>query len=144
LIAISPLLVVLGQLRLTRATSRIPTAERLAGATLLMGLPFLALLRVHSVLAIVLLIVVFMLGEMVWMPTSQTVAARLAPEELRGTYLGALAAMTGPAWTLAPFVAFSLRDHAGVHAVWILFAGIAVAAAVTGAAAVHAAEAREA
>jgi hypothetical protein len=31
-----------------------------------------------------------------------------------------------------------------VHAVWILFAGIAVAAAVTGAAAVHAAEAREA
>jgi len=144
LIAISPLLVVLGQLRLTRATSRIPPAERLAGATLLMGLPFLALLGAHGVPAIVLLIVVFMLGEMVWMPTSQTVAARLAPEELRGTYLGALAAMTGPAWTLAPFVAFSLRDHAGVHAVWILFAGIAVAAAVAGAAAVHAAEARDA
>lgn len=144
LIAISPLLVVLGQLRLTRATSRIPAATRLAGATLLMGLPFLALLGVNGAPAIALVIVVFMLGEMVWMPTSQTVAARLAPEPMRGTYLGALAAMTGPAWTLAPFLAFSLRDHAGVRAVWLLFAAIAVAAALTGAAAVRAAEARAA
>jgi predicted MFS family arabinose efflux permease len=144
LIALSPLLVVLGQLRLTRATRRIPTAERLAGATLLMGLPFLGLLLAQGIPAIALVIVVFMLGEMVWMPTSQAIAARLAPEELRGTYLGALAAMTGPAWTLAPFVAFALRDHAGTRAVWLLFAGIAFAAAFTGAAAVRAAESREA
>jgi predicted MFS family arabinose efflux permease len=144
LIAISPLLVVLGQLRLTRAARRIPTARRLAGASLLMGLPFLALLVANGVAAIALVIVVFILGEMVWMPTSQTVAAELAPEQLRGTYLGALGAMTGPAWMLAPFFAFLLRDHAGAGAVWLVFAAIAVAAALSGAAAVHAAEARAA
>lgn len=77
------------------------------------------------------------------MPTSQSIAAELAPEALRGTYLGALGAMTGPAWTVAPFLAFLLRGHTGTNAVWLLFAAIGVAAAVTGAAAVHAAQDRK-
>ena len=139
LVIISPALVVLAQLRLTRASSRIPPASRLAGATLLMGLPFLALLASSNVAMIAAVIVVFVIGEMVWMPTSQAVAAQLAPPHARGTYFGALAAMTGPAWTLAPFVAFQLRAHAGVGSVWLLFAAIAVASAAAGAAAVRAA-----
>jgi MFS family permease len=138
LVAISPALVVLGQLRLTRASGRIAPAPRIVAATLLMGLPFLVLLASTSVAAIALVIVLFIAGEMIWMPTSQAVAAELAPEPLRGTYFGAMAAMTGPAWTLAPFVAFELRDHAGVHAVWLLFAAVALASAGAGAAAVRA------
>ena len=78
-------------------------------------------------------IVVFVFGEMLWMPTSQALAARLAPPESRGAYFGALAATTGPAWTLAPFAAFQLRAAQGVAAVWVLFAALAVAAAVVGA-----------
>jgi predicted MFS family arabinose efflux permease len=136
LVVISPVLVVLGQLRLTRAAARIPPAPRLAAATLLMGIPFLALLLSSSVALIAAVIVVFVLGEMVWMPTSQAIAAELAPEASRGTYFGALAAMTGPAWTLTPFVAFQLRAHGGVSSVWLLLAAVSVAAAATGAAAI--------
>jgi predicted MFS family arabinose efflux permease len=136
LVVISPVLVVLGQLRLTRAAARVRPAPRLAAATLLMGIPFLALLLSSSVAVIVAVIVVFVLGEMVWMPTSQTVAAELAPEASRGTYFGALAAMTGPAWTLTPFVAFQLREHGGVGSVWLLLGAVSVVAAATGAAAI--------
>jgi hypothetical protein len=82
-------------------------------------------------------IVVFMIGEMVWMPTSQAVAAQLAPPGVRGTYFGALAATTGPAWTLTPLIALQLRAHAGTGSVWPFFAAIAVAGAVAGAAAVR-------
>jgi predicted MFS family arabinose efflux permease len=142
LVAISPLLVVLGQLRLTRAASRVPTARRLGVATLLMGLPFLALIASSNVGVIVGVIVVFVVGEMIWLPTSQSVAAKLAPPEARGSYFGALAATTGPAWTLAPLVALQLREHAGVGSVWILFAAVSVLGAVVGAAAVRAADAR--
>lgn len=137
LVIISPALVVLAQLRLTRAAARIPLAPRLAGATLLMGLPFLALLVSAQTAVIAAVIVVFVIGEMVWMPTSQAIAAGLAPPQSRGTYFGALAAMTGPAWTLAPFIAFQLRQHAGVGSVWLLFAAIAVTAAAAGVAAVR-------
>jgi MFS transporter len=136
LVIISPVLVVLAQLRLTRATARIPPAPRLAVAKLLMGLPFLALLASGKVAVIAAVIVVFVLGEMVWMPTSQAVAAQLAPPHARGTYFGALAAMTGPAWTLAPFVAFQLHSHGGATSVWLFFAAIAVGSAIAGAAAV--------
>ena len=112
LFVISPALVVIGQLRLTRATARIPPGPRLAAATLLMGLPFLLFLASTSVAVIAAVIAAFILGEMVWMPTSQAVAAEIAPMETRGTYFGALAAMTGPAWTLAPFIAFQIgRAH---------------------------------
>jgi len=137
LVIISPALVVLAQLRLTRAAARIAPAPRLAGATLLMGLPFLARLASSHVAVIAAVIVVFVVGEMVWMPTSQALAAELAPPHSRGTYFGALAAMTGPAWTLAPFIALQLRGHAGVHSVWLFFAAIAVASAAAGAAAVR-------
>jgi predicted MFS family arabinose efflux permease len=137
LVIISPALVVLAQLRLTRAVSRIPPAPRLASATLLMGLPFLALLASSNVGVIAAVIVVFVVGEMVWMPTSQAVAAQLAPPQARGTYFGALAATTGPAWTLAPLIAFQLRAHGGVGSVWVFFSAIAVAGAAAGAAAVR-------
>jgi predicted MFS family arabinose efflux permease len=138
LVAISPLLVVFGQLRVTRLGVRLRLATRLGLPILLMGLPFLALVVSGRAVVIVGVIVVFILGEMLWMPTSQAVAARLAPAPLRGTYFGALAAMTGPAWTLAPLVALELRASVGVRAVWILFAGVAVVGAATGVAAVGA------
>jgi predicted MFS family arabinose efflux permease len=138
LVVISPLLVVLFQLRLTRAGARIPAAKRLAAGILLMGLPFLALVPSGNAAVIASVIVVFVVGEMIWVPTSQAVAAQLAPAAARGTYFGALAAMTGPAWTLAPFIALRLRAHAGAGVVWILFAAVAVAGAAAGLAAVRA------
>jgi MFS family permease len=142
LVVISPLLVVLLQLRLTRISARVPTAERLALAILLMGLPFLTLAASGDVVVIACVIVVFIVGEMIWMPTSQSVAARLAPPAARGSYFGALAAMTGPAWSLAPLIALELRGHAGVASVWIFFAVVAVGGALAGLLAVHACEPR--
>jgi MFS family permease len=144
LVVISPLLVVALQLPLTRLTSVVAPAARLFVAMLLMGLPFLALVGRASTATVAAVIVVFVLGEMIWMPTSQGVAARLAPPAVRGTYFGALAAMTGPAWTLAPFIALELRAHTGVPAVWFFFAAVAVAGAAAGVAAIQAASMRPA
>jgi predicted MFS family arabinose efflux permease len=142
LVVISPLLVVFFQLRLTRIASRLPARERLAGALLVMGLPFLALVASGEVVIIGVVIVIFVIGEMLWMPTSQAVAARVAPPPARGAYFGALAAMTGPAWTLAPFIALELRSHVSVGSVWVFFAAAGIAGAVAGFAAVRAAESR--
>ena len=142
LLIIAPLLVVTGQLRLTRATADVDAGARLAAAMLLMGLPFLALIAGSSVVVIAAVIVVFVVGDMLWIPTSQALAAELAPRAWRGTYFGALAAMTGPAWTLVPLIALQLRTAVGVTAVWIFFGMAAVVGAAVGVAAVHAARAR--
>jgi predicted MFS family arabinose efflux permease len=140
LLVIAPLFVVVGQLRLTRAAADSAPATRLAVAMLLMGLPFLALIAASSVAAIAAVIVVFVAGEMLWIPTSQALAADLAPPSLRGAYFGALAAMTGPAWTLVPLIALQLRAGVGVAAVWLFFAAAALAGAAAGVAAARTAE----
>lgn len=142
LLIIAPLLVVVAQMRLTRATARMSPAGRLAVAMLLMGLPFLVLVARNDLLVIAGVIVLFVLGEMVWIPTSQALAAALAPARARGTYFGALAAMTGPAWTLVPFIALELRSGVGLPAVWVFFAVAAVAGAAVGVGAAHMAAAR--
>jgi predicted MFS family arabinose efflux permease len=142
LLIIAPLLVVTVQRRLTRATARVDVAIRLAAAMLLMGLPFLALIRFSSIAAIAAVIAVFVVGDMLWIPTSQTLAAELAPPAWRGSYFGALSAMTGPAWTLVPLIALQLRAGAGVAAVWIFFAVAAVVGSMVGVAAARAANAK--
>jgi hypothetical protein len=70
-----------------------------------------------TVAVIASVIVVFVIGEMFWLLTSQAVTTRLAPSELPGIYFGILAAMTGPAWTLAPLVSLQMRAHVDVAAV---------------------------
>ena len=37
----------------------------------------------------VVVMLVFVIGEMLWVPTSQAIAAGLAPEDIRGAYMGA-------------------------------------------------------
>jgi predicted MFS family arabinose efflux permease len=142
LLIIAPLLVVTSQLRLTRMTAHVSAARRLAAAMLLMGLPFLGLIATSDVALIAAVIVVFVVGDMLWIPTSQVLAAALAPPPLRGTYFGALAAMTGPAWTLVPLIALQLRAALGVAAVWVFFAIAAVVGATVGVAAARASQVR--
>lgn len=133
LVIVNPLLVTLFQLRLTRAVARFASAPKLAAAMLLMGLPFLALPVSTAVPVVVAVIVVFVLGEMLWVPTSQSIIVGLAPEDLRGAYMGAFGTTGAVGFALAPFVGLQVRASAGDSAMWIMFAGLGVAAAVTGA-----------
>jgi predicted MFS family arabinose efflux permease len=133
LLVINPICVTLFQLRLTRAASAIGPPLRLLAALLLMGLPFLILVASHGVPAIVVVLLLFVVGEMLWIPTSQAIAVRLAPESLRGAYMGAYSTSAAVAWMLGPLSALSLRHAYGNEAVWIFFAALSVVAGLSGA-----------
>ncbi len=124
---LNPILVVLFQLRITRWSSgSAGIAMRLAVATLLMGLPFL-LLDVSSAIPIVIVvIVVFVIGEMLWVPAGQTVAERMSPASMRGAYLGAYGATGAVGMGLGPFAGLQVRERAGDQAVWLCVAVLAV------------------
>jgi dipeptide/tripeptide permease len=115
----------------------VPPAVKLAIGLPLMGLPFL-LLTVNDALPVVLLILfVFVIGEMLWVPTSQTVVAGLAPADLRGAYMGAFGATGAIGFALAPFIGLQVRKSFGDSAVWVLVAALSLVAAGTGAVAVR-------
>ena len=128
---INPLLVVLLQLRVTRWSSRgAGAAIRLSVATLLMGLPFLLLDVSSAIPIVVLLIVVFVIGEMLWVPTGQAVAERMSPPALRGAYLGAFTATGAVGMGIGPFTGLQVRERLGDDAVWTFVAILSVVAAI--------------
>jgi predicted MFS family arabinose efflux permease len=138
-VIINPALVTLFQLRVTKWTARYPAGPKLVTAMLLMGGSFLLLLLNGSVGMFALVILVFVIGEMLWVPTSQAIVAGLAPEDVRGAYMGAFGSTAAVGFALGPFIGLQLRGEYGDDAAWLFFAAVSIAAAATGAAAVRAA-----
>src|SRR4051794_7516578 len=137
LLVVNPLLVTFFQLRLTRRVTAYPAARRWVIAMLLMGLPFLALGASSMLPVIIVVLVLFVIGEMLWVPVSQSAVAGLAPEDLRGAYMGAFGSSAAMGFALAPFMGLQVRGAAGDEAMWAAFAVVAIVAAVLGAIAIR-------
>jgi MFS family permease len=137
LVIINPALVTFAQLRVTRWTAGYPAGPKLLSAMLLMGGSFLLLLLSGSIAMFVLVLLVFVVGEMLWVPTSQAIVARLAPEDIRGAYMGAFGSTGAFGFALGPFIGLQLRGAYGDDAAWYFFAAVSVAAAACGAVAVR-------
>ena len=137
LLVVNPLLVTIFQLRLTRRVTNIPAARKWAVAMLLMGFPFLLFGLSSALPLIVFVLVVFVIGEMLWVPTSQSIVAGLAPDDLRGAYMGAFGGTAAAGFALAPFLGLQVRGAAGDTAMWAAFAVAAVIAVVLGVVAIR-------
>jgi predicted MFS family arabinose efflux permease len=135
LMILNPLLVTLFQLRLTRWTGSVPAAVKLGVAMPLMGVPFLLLNVNGSAPVIALVIVLFVIGEMLWVPTSQAVVAALAPADIRGAYMGAFGGTWSVGWALTPFLGLQVRSAYGDATMWMCVAAVGVVAGILGLAA---------
>jgi MFS family permease len=133
IVILNPLLVTFFQLRLIRWSSSIPPAVKLGLAMPLMGLPFLLLNVNGSAPVIALIIVIFVTGEMLWVPTSQAVVSGLAPADIRGAYMGAFGGMGSVAWAVTPFLGLEVRHAYGDAKMWWCVAAVGVFAGVLGA-----------
>jgi MFS family permease len=98
----------------------------------LMGLPYLLLVVSHALWVIVVVVVVFVIGEMLWVPTSQAVVAEMAPRDIRGAYMGAFGSAPAIGFALAPLIGLQARNSFGDDVTWAMFACIGVVAAVLG------------
>jgi predicted MFS family arabinose efflux permease len=135
LLIMNPALVTFFQLRLTERLRGVPPAVKLAAGLPLMGLPFLLLPVNASVPVVLAILFLFVVGEMLWVPTSQTIVAGLAPADIRGAYMGAFGAMGAIGFALAPLLGLQLRESFGDTALWVVVATVSLVAAALGAAA---------
>lgn len=128
LFAINPVLVLLLQLRVTRWSEPLAPALRLSLAMLLMGASFLLLLVTAAPAALVVILAVFVLGEMLWAPNADALTARAAPESARGRFLGAIGISTWIGGALAPAIGLQIAEVSD-GAMWLAIAAISAAAA---------------
>jgi predicted MFS family arabinose efflux permease len=132
LMIVNPLLVTVFQLRLTRWTASVPAWTKLGVAMPLMGVPFLLLNVNGSAPAIAFVILLFVVGEMLWVPTSQAVVAALAPADIRGAYMGAFGSTWSVGWALTPFLGLQVRSAYGDARMWMCVAAVGVIAGILG------------
>ncbi|MGC9666041.1 MFS transporter [Planosporangium sp. 12N6] len=129
LYALGPALVVLLQLRITRWLSPFPAVARLVGGATLMGAAFLVLLFEVRMAVLLMLVVLFVLGDLVWGPASEDTAVVIAPPGRQGTYLGVVTASVWLGSALAPGIGLPAGDRFGETTLWIGVAALGAAAA---------------
>jgi predicted MFS family arabinose efflux permease len=132
LMILNPVSVTLFQLRLTRWTAFIPPSVKLGLAMPMMGVPFLLLNVTNAIPVIALVILVFVTGEMLWVPTSQAVVAALAPADIRGAYMGAFGGSWAVGWAATPFLGLQVRAAYGDATMWTCVASVGVIAGILG------------
>ena len=129
LFTINTLLIVALEVPLNVATSRWPNTWSLVAGCLLFAIGFGALALVSSTTGILAMVVVWTFGEMMLFPAMAAHLGEIAPESLRGTYMGAYSMSLSIALTLGPWLGTQLLAVAGPVGVWsVMFALGALAA----------------
>jgi MFS family permease len=108
LIAWNGALVVFTELPLTSLTLRFNARRVMAVGYLLIGLGFGLNAWCHSIPTLMIAMTIFTLGEMISSPTTNAVVAKIAPERLRGRYMGMLGLAWNSAGVLGPQFGFRL------------------------------------
>jgi MFS family permease len=118
LMAINGVLIVLLQPWITPRLGKLRRSRVLASGALFTGLGFGLYGVAHSVPLYALGVVVWTAGEIVMSPLTGSIVGDLAPDDLRGSYQGAMQLAFGLAATLAPVVGSAVLGRASSLALW--------------------------
>jgi MFS family permease len=131
LLSIDAALVVLLQFWVTRRVRDRPPMIMMALGTALymVGLAMFGFVSAYWLFIVAILLLTF--GEMVVMPISQALAARFAPEDMRGRYMAFYSLAWAVPSTIGPWAAGLILDNYNPDWVWYA-AGIVCAIAVIG------------
>jgi MFS family permease len=131
LLTISAITVVLTQLWVTQKTKGKPPFLMMALGTVFYMIGFTMFGLVNAYVLFAAAIIIITIGEMIVVPVSQYLAAKFAPEDMRGRYM----AFFSLAWSLpssiGPWAAGMILDHYNPNLVWYA-GGVISAVAVLG------------
>ena len=131
IISVNATMVVLLQFWVTRRTEKYPPMLVMALGTALYAIGFALYGFVTTYALFVLAMVVITIGEMITIPTSQAVTARLAPEDMRGRYMAIFGYSWGIPFAFGPYLAGLIMDNADPRLLWYA-AGLVGLLAVAG------------
>ncbi|GAB4539751.1 MAG: MFS transporter [Anaerolineae bacterium] len=131
MMSLNAAMVVLFQFPVTSFTGRYARTTMLALGAVLYAIGFGLVGFVSTTLLFTLAIAIWTVGEMVHVPVAQAYVADVAPEDMRGRYMGASGLIWGVGWSLGPLLAGLVMDYADPRYVWYgcLVVGLAAAAA---------------
>jgi len=130
ILSVTGLEVVVFQFWISRLIRRRPPFLMMALAAIVFAIGVFMYGTVSSFALFMIAAVIVCIGEMLYFPTSQTLAAGFAPEDMRGRYM----AVAGLGWsipsTLGPGAAGYILDHYDPHLLWFVGGIICIVSAL--------------
>jgi MFS family permease len=116
---INTLIIVLAEVRTNAAMAHWPHRRALALGAMLLGVGFGGLAFAHSVSAIIVTVVIWTAGEIVFLPTLSAYVSELAPRGRAGEYMGYYLMAFGIAFAVAPWLGTEVMERFGSKTLWL-------------------------
>jgi predicted MFS family arabinose efflux permease len=127
LLSINGLMIVFFELPLTSWTRRLSPPRVMAWGYALVGIGMACNLLGANLGVLVISMVIATIGEMLSLPIAQSYMATLAPEEMRGRYMGVMAVAWSSATMIGPAAGVALFEFNPI-VLWIVVCGVALLA----------------
>jgi MFS family permease len=127
-LALNGVMICLFEVPLANVLRRLPVRGVLAAGYILMGASFLVFQSSGTLMAFVLMMVLFTIGEMTAFSRQQAYAASLAPEDMRGRYVGFMSFAWCAGNTASSALGMAIFDH-HPGTLWIINAYLGIVAA---------------
>ncbi|MBX7114795.1 MAG: MFS transporter [Myxococcaceae bacterium] len=130
IIAVNGFLIAIAQPLVASRITPFARSNVLALGSLLIGFGYALNIAVEQVSLAMLSVAVWTIGELLWMPTSASIVADLAPAHLRGRYNGANSWSWSAASLVAPIIGTQVMNQYGSPALWWSALGLCIIAAL--------------
>jgi MFS family permease len=118
ILSLNAAMVVLFQFAITRRITKYPAMVILAAGSLLYTVGFAMYGWVSEYSLFLLAMVIITIGEMLQVPISQALVARIAPEDMRGRYMAVFGLSWAIPFAIGPLLAGLIMDYGDPHWVW--------------------------
>jgi MFS family permease len=123
-------MVVLFQFAITRAIERYARLPAIAVGAIFYGIGVASVALGSTFSHFILSMVVITIGEMIVMPTSNSIAADSAPITMRGRYMGMLGLSWSVGFGIGPVLGGLVNDHISPYATWWILGSSALLGAI--------------
>ena len=130
LMALNGLMIVLLELPLTSLTRRYPAPKVMAIGYLIVGLGMSLCVLGGTMPLLVAVVILFTMGEMIALPVAQSYIAGLAPDDMRGRFMGVLGVAWCAAAMIGPAAGLMLFEHSP-HVLWVACGALGALAAIS-------------
>jgi MFS family permease len=126
LVAINTVIIIFVEVPLNAKMSHWADWKSMALGSLLCAIGFGGMVFTTEVYGLILTIIIWTFGEMIFYPASASLAAAIAPEKRRGEYMGYYQMMFSFVFTVAPFGGAKIFEVYGSQVLWSVafFAGL--------------------
>ncbi len=118
LIAINTVMIIFIEVPLNNSMANVPSTKSIAMGAFLCGLGFGAMAFSYSIIPIIITIIIWTFGEMIFFPAVASMAAELSPESKRGEYMGYFQTTFSLSFILAPWIGTQALQNYGSVVLW--------------------------